>query len=49
MNLYKLALILGSILAFGVGFFSRARHIKIGTPVTTMSGAWRYRVSAGTG
>ena len=24
-------------------------HFKIGTPVATLLGAWRYRVSAGTG
>ena len=32
--------------------FSGSSHtsdLKIGTPVTTLSGAWRYRVSAGTG
>ena len=32
--------------------FSGSSHIndlKIGTPVATLSGAWRYRVSAGTG
>ena len=41
------------------GFLSRLRRIfsgsshtsdlKIGTPVATLQGAWRYRVSAGTG
>ena len=32
--------------------FSGSSHtsdLKIGTPVTTLPGAWRYRVSAGTG
>ena len=32
--------------------FSRLNHtsdFKIGTPVTTLPGAWHYRVSAGTG
>ena len=32
--------------------FSRSSHtndLKIGTPVTTLAGAWHYRVSAGTG
>ena len=32
--------------------FSRASHtsdLKIGTPVATLPGAWRYRVSTGTG
>ena len=31
--------------------FSESSHtsdLKIGTPVATLSGAWRYRVSAGT-
>ena len=34
------------------GDFSRLSHIcdlKIGTPVTTLSGTWRYRFSTGTG
>ena len=34
------------------GIFSGSSYtsdLKIGTPVTTMPGAWRYRVSAGTG
>ena len=34
------------------GFFSGSSHTsdsKIGTPVATQPGAWRYRVSAGTG
>ena len=34
------------------GIFSRSSHTsdsKIGTPVATLPGAWRYRVSAGTG
>ena len=34
------------------GFFSGLSHtsdLKIGTPVATLPGAWRYRVSAGTG
>ena len=33
-------------------FFSGSNHtsdFKIGTPVATLPGAWRYRVSAGTG
>ena len=28
---------------------SHASDFKIGTPVATLPGAWRYRVSAGTG
>ena len=28
---------------------SHASDLKIGTPVATLPGAWRYRVSAGTG
>ena len=34
------------------GIFSGSSHIsdlKIGTPVATLPGAWRYRVSTGTG
>ena len=34
------------------GIFSGSNHtsnLKIGTPVGTLPGAWRYRVSAGTG
>ena len=34
------------------GIFSRSSHtsdFKIGTPVATLPGAWRYRVSTGTG
>ena len=34
------------------GIFLGSSHTsdsKIGTPVTTLPGAWRYRVSAGTG
>ena len=34
------------------GIFSGSSHtsdLNIGTPVATLSGAWRYRVSAGTG
>ena len=34
------------------GIFSGLSHTsdsKIGTPVATLPGAWRYRVSAGTG
>ena len=34
------------------GIFSRSSHtcdLNIGTPVATLPGAWRYRVSAGTG
>ena len=33
-------------------FFSGSSHtsdLKIGTPVATLPGAWRYRVGAGTG
>ena len=33
-------------------FFPGSSHtsdLKIGTPVATLPGAWRYRVSAGTG
>ena len=29
--------------------WSHTSDIKIGTPVATLSGAWHYRVSAGTG
>ena len=28
---------------------SHTSDVKIGTPVATLPGAWRYRVSAGTG
>ena len=28
---------------------SHTNDLKIGTPVATLPGAWRYRVSAGTG
>ena len=34
------------------GGFSRLSHasdFKIGTPVATLPGVWRYRISAGTG
>ena len=34
------------------GIFSGSSHtsdFKMGTPVATLPGAWRYRVSAGTG
>ena len=34
------------------GIFSGSSHtsdLKIGTPVATLPGAWRYRVSSGTG
>ena len=34
------------------GIFSGSSHnsdLKIGTPVPTLPGAWRYRVSTGTG
>ena len=34
------------------GFFPGSSHtseLKIGTPVSTLPGAWRYRVSTGTG
>ena len=37
---------------FRRGDFSGSSHtsdVKIGTPVTTLPGAWRYRVSARTG
>ena len=30
-------------------FFGVESYLKIGTPVATLPGAWRYRVSAGTG
>ena len=36
----------------GAGIFSGSIHtsdLKIGTPVASLPGAWRYRVSAGTG
>ena len=36
----------------GGGIFSGSSHtsdLKIGTPVATLPGAWRYRISAGTG
>ena len=35
-----------------LGDFFRSSHtcdLKIGTPVATLSGAWRFRISAGTG
>ena len=38
--------------AGGPGIFSGSSHtsdLKIGTPVATLPGAWRYRVSTGTG
>ena len=34
------------------GIFSRSSHasdLNVGTPVATLPGAWRHRVSAGTG
>ena len=34
------------------GIFSGSSHtsdLKIGTPVTSLPGAWRYRISTGTG
>ena len=47
------------LLLLTTGFESRLRRdfpgsshtsdLKIGTPVATLPGAWRYRVSAGTG
>ena len=43
---------LGSIAAFAVDLLSRSSHtsdFKIGTPETTLSGSWRYRVGAKTG
>ena len=43
---------LGLIPAFAVDIKSRSSHasdFKIGTPVGTLPGAWRDRVSAGTG
>ena len=43
---------LGLIPTCGVGLFSGSSHtsdLEIGTPVATLPGAWRYRVSAGTG
>ena len=42
----------GSIPARGVGIFSGSSYtsdLKIGTPVATLPGAWRYRVRAGSG
>ena len=33
----------------GVFGFSHTSDFKIGTPVVTLPGAWRYTVSAGTG
>ena len=42
---------LGSVSGFRSGPFSgssRCSDFKIGTPVATLPGAWRYRVSAGT-
>ena len=41
----------GSITAFlVVGFQARLyQRLQIGTPVATLPGAWRYRVSTGTG
>ena len=41
----------GSIPAFSVRIFfgsSRTGDFKLGTPVPTLPGAWRYGVSAGT-
>ena len=41
----------GSSLAYN-GIFSGSSHtsdLTIGTPVVTLPGAWRYRISAGTG
>ena len=41
-----------SIPAFRVDHFSKSSFssdLNIGTPVATLPGAWRYRVSAGTG
>ena len=35
-----------------LGFFSGSSHtrdLNIGTPVATLTGDWRYRISAGTG
>ena len=37
---------------FAPGFFSESSHtcdLNIGTPVATLTGAWHYRVSTGTG
>ena len=37
---------------FAPGLFSESSHtsdLKIGTPVATLPGAWRYRVNTGTG
>ena len=42
----------GSNPACALGIFSGSSHtsdLKIGTPVATLPGAWRYRVSTGTG
>ena len=36
-------------LATGFSWSSHTSDLKIGTPVATLPGAWRYRVSAGTG
>ena len=42
----------GFRIPLATGFFSGSSHtsdLKIGTPVATLPGAWRYRVSTGTG
>ena len=42
----------GVQMPLATGFFSGSSHtsdLKIGTPLATLPGAWRYRVSAGTG
>ena len=42
----------GSFPTCAVGILSGSNHttdVTIGTPVATLPGAWRYRVSAGTG
>ena len=46
------AAVLGSVPAFAVDFLSRWSHtsdLRIGTPVVTLPGNWRYGVSAESG
>ena len=38
-----------SCLRWDFSGLSHTSDLKIGTPVATLPGAWRYRVSAGTG
>ena len=40
--------VIGSVLGL-VGLVSAYCDLNIDTPVATLAGAWRYRVSAGTG